>query len=195
MSNFGITAPMPPFIAVPKVSFTCIKTAVFGAAPATSNNSFWLAKASPKNHARRREVAKHKLVALLGDLRGGRNIDDVRNALLFRDLGDRSALARIESANQDLRPIADHFLGARARNVDIGLSVAVHYLQRRHAKILEDTWCDVDAALAVLADTRLKARTWQQDTDFQGGVLGAYNIEGGDSGDSACAQACSHGAS
>src|SRR5262249_7412298 len=52
-----------------------------------------------------------------------------------------------------------------------------------------------DAALAVLADTRLKARTWQQDTDFQGGVLGAYNIEGGDSGDSACAQACSHGAS
>jgi len=58
-------------------------------------------------------------------------------------------------------------------------------LQRRHAKILEDTWCDVDAALAVLADTRLKARTWQQDTDFQGGVLGAYNIEGGDSGDSA----------
>ena len=48
MLNFGITAPMPPFIAVPKVSLTCMNTTVFGAAPVAAKTSFWLAKASPR---------------------------------------------------------------------------------------------------------------------------------------------------
>ena len=48
MLNFGIIAPMPFCIAVPKVSLTCMNTTVFGAMPLASNTSFWFWKASPR---------------------------------------------------------------------------------------------------------------------------------------------------
>ena len=37
---------MPFCMAVPNVSFTCMKTTVFGAEPVASKISFWLVKAS-----------------------------------------------------------------------------------------------------------------------------------------------------
>ena len=48
MLNFGITAPMPLFMAVPNVSLTCMNTTDFGALPVTSKISFWLVKASAR---------------------------------------------------------------------------------------------------------------------------------------------------
>jgi hypothetical protein len=50
-----------------------MNTTDFGAAPATSNTSFWLVKASPRIIGGR-EVAEHELVALLGDRRRRRVI-------------------------------------------------------------------------------------------------------------------------
>jgi hypothetical protein len=40
MLKRGITAPIPFFIAVPNVSFTCMNTTDFGATPVDSNISF-----------------------------------------------------------------------------------------------------------------------------------------------------------
>ena len=51
-------------------------------------------------HRRGREVAHHELVALLGELRGGGDVDDERDAALLGDLGDGDALARVEGADQ-----------------------------------------------------------------------------------------------
>ena len=49
-----------------------------------------------------------------------------RNALLLGDLRDRGGLAGIEGADQELRAVVDQLLGARARDLDIGLGVGVH---------------------------------------------------------------------
>ncbi|MNC90974.1 hypothetical protein D3C83_71430 [compost metagenome] len=43
-----MTPKKPLFIAAPKVSFTCMNTADFGATPVAANTSSWLAKASPR---------------------------------------------------------------------------------------------------------------------------------------------------
>ena len=48
------------------------------------------------------------------------------------------------------------------------------------AKLLEDAGRDVDAALAVLADAGLDARTRQQHADLQGGALRAQDRRRGD---------------
>ena len=48
MLNFGMTPSMPFCMAVPKVSFTCMKATDLGAEPAASKISFWLLKASPR---------------------------------------------------------------------------------------------------------------------------------------------------
>ena len=82
-----------------------------------------------QDHRRGREIAEHELVALLGDRRGGRDVDDVGNALLLGDLRDRGALAGVEGADQELRAVRDQLLGARARDLDVGLGVGVHDLQ------------------------------------------------------------------
>ena len=136
-----------------------------------------------QDHAGGREVAEHELVALLGDRRGGGDVDDVGDALLLGDLRDGRALAGIEGADQKLRALADQLLGARARDVDVGFGVGVHDLQRRQAEILENPGRDIDAALAVLADAGLIAGARQQHADFEGRALRAHDVEGRGPGD------------
>src|SRR5438045_4588813 len=112
-----------------------------------------------QNHRRGREVAEYEFVALLGDRRGGGDIDDEGNSFLLRDLRDRAALSGIERTHQELRAIRDQFLGARARDIDIGLGVGVHELQFGQADIFQNRPTQFDTAAAVLADTRVVPRT------------------------------------
>ena len=90
-----------------------------------------------QDHRRGREIAEHELVALLGDRRGGGDVDDEGDALLLGDLGDGGALAGIEGADQQLRALADQLFGARAGDLDVGFGVGIHDLQRRQAEVLE----------------------------------------------------------
>ena len=78
---------MPFSIAVPKVSLMLISTAVFGVMPETLKISFCRAKAPVDQHRRGREVADDELVALLGDLRRGGDVDDQRDAASARRPG------------------------------------------------------------------------------------------------------------
>ena len=130
-----------------------------------------------EDHRRGREVAEHELVALLGDRRGGGDVDDEGDALLLGHLGDRRGLAGVEGADQQLRALADQPLGARARDLDVGFGVAVHDGEVRQAQVLEDAGGDLDAALAVLADAGLHARARQQHADLQGRALRAADAE------------------
>ncbi len=78
---------------------------------------------------RGREVAEHELVALLGDLRRGGDVDDERHAALLGDLRDRRGVRPSRTApTSTLRAFLDQALGARARDVDVGLGVGVHQL-------------------------------------------------------------------
>jgi len=79
------------------------------------------------------------LVALLGQLRRGGDVDDQRHATLLRHLGDGDGLARIEGANQDMRAGIQGLLGLGARDVRLGFGVVVHHLQpHRHLHVAED---------------------------------------------------------
>ena len=130
-----------------------------------------------QDHRRGREIAEHELVALLGDRRRRRDVDDERNALLLGHLGDRGALAGIEGADQELRAVVDQFLGARARHLHVGLGVGIHDRELGQAELLEDARRDLDAALAVLADAGLRARARQQHADLQRPALRASDVE------------------
>ncbi len=190
MLNFGIIAPMPSFIAVPKVSLTCMNTTVFGAVPVDVEHFLLIGEGVAQDHRRGREVAEHELVALLGDRRGGGDVDDEGNALLLGHLRDRGALAGIEGADQELRAVADQLLGARARDFDVGLGVGIHDLQARgRPRSLRMPAGDVDAALAVLADAGLHAGARQQHADLQRRALRAHDVEGRGAGDDCGADA------
>ncbi len=134
-------------------------------------------KGVAQDHAGGREVTEHELVALLGDRRGGGDVDDVGDALLLGDLRDGRALPGIEGADQKLRALADQLFGARPRDIDVGLGVGVHDLQRRQAEVLQNSGRDIDATLAVLADAGLVAGAWQQHADFKGRPLRAHDVE------------------
>ena len=136
-----------------------------------------------QNHRRGGEIAEHKLVALLGDRRGRGDVDDVRDALLFGDLRDGTALARVEGTDQKLRAVCDQFLGARARNVDIGLCVGVHDLQFGQPNVLKDRTGQLDAAEAILPDAGLIARARQQHADFERSALRAQDRGGAEQPD------------
>ena len=164
---------MPPAIAVPKVSLTCMNTTVFGADAGGLEDFLLVGEGVVQDHRRGREVAEHELVALLGDRRGGRDVDDERDALLLGDLRDRGALAGVERADQKLRAIGDQLLGARARHLDVGLGVGVHDLQVGQADVLQDRTGQFDAAEAVLSDAGLDAGARQQHADFQRAALRA----------------------
>ena len=103
----------------------------------------------------------------------GRDVDDVGNALLLGDLRDRGALAGVEGADQQLRAVGDQLLGARARDLDVGLGVGIHDLQVGQADILQDRPGQLDAAEAVLADAGLRAGARQQHADLQRAALRA----------------------
>jgi hypothetical protein len=94
-----------------------------------------------------------------------------------------------------LRTIADQFLRARAGDIYARLGIAIHDLKRRHAEIIEDPGSNIDAALAVLANAGLRARAWEKHTHFQGGTLGAQNIERAHARENAGAQARGDGTS
>ena len=100
-----------------------------------------------------------------------------RDALLLGHLGDRRALAGVEGADEQLRALADQPLGARARDLDVGLGVGVHDGEVGQAEVLEDAGGDVDAALAVLADAGLHAGARQQHADLQRRALRAADAE------------------
>ena len=122
-------------MATPKVSFTCMNTAVLGALPVEREDLELVGERVAEDHRRGREVAEHELVALLGDLRRGRDVDHERDAALLGDLGDGGGLAGVERADQQLRAFLDQALGAGARGVDVRLGVAVHDLQLRQAEL------------------------------------------------------------
>ena len=130
-----------------------------------------------EDHRRGREIAEHELVALLGDRRGGGDVDDERDALLLGHLGNRRGLAGIEGADQELGAVVDQLLGAGARDLHVGLGVGVHDRELGQAELLEDRRRDLDAALAVLADARLRARARQQDADLERAALRAQDVE------------------
>ena len=182
MLNFGITAPMPFFIAVPNVSLTCRNTTDFGVDAGRREDFLLVGEGVAEDHPRGREVAEHELVALLGDRRSGGDIDDEGNALLLGDLGDRAALAGIEGAHQKLRAVGDQLLGARARDLDVGLGVGVHDLEFGQADALEDRVRELDAAEAVLADAGLGAGARQQHADLERRALRADDRRGREHG-------------
>ena len=111
-----------------------------------------------------------------------RDIDDERDTLLFGDLRHRRGLAGIEGADQKLGAVVDQLFGVLAGGVDVRLGVAVDDRQLRHAERLENAGRDVDAALAVLADSGLEAGARQYHADFQRAALGAQDGGRGDSG-------------
>ena len=108
-----------------------MNTTDFGALPVGLEDLLLVGEGVAEDHRRGREIAEHELVALLGDRRRGRDVDDERNALLLGDLRDRGGLAGIEGADQELRAVVDQLLGARARDLDVGLGVGVHDLRGR----------------------------------------------------------------
>ena len=105
-------------------------------------------------------------------------------------------LAGIEGADQELRAVVDQFLGARARDLDVGLGVGIHDRELGQAEVLEDRRRDLDAALAVLADAGLRARARQQHADLQrralrarpmlNGAVPASSAGGADAGGERC---------
>ena len=105
------------------------------------------------------------------------------NAALLGDLRDRGRLTGIERADQKLGAFVDQLLGLRASDLNVGLGVAVHDLQRWQARILEQAGSDVDAALAILTDAGLEARTRQQHADLQRRALRAPDAERRGAGD------------
>jgi hypothetical protein len=76
-----------------------------------------------QDHRRGREIPEYELVALLGDRRRRGDIDDQRDAFLLGDLGNGGGLPGIKRADEELRAVADDFLGAGARGIDIRFGV------------------------------------------------------------------------
>jgi hypothetical protein len=76
-------------------------------------------------------------------------------------------------------PSLDQPLGARARDVDVGLGVGVHDVERRQPEIGEHLDAHLDATVAVLADAGLHARARQQHADAQSLRLRADDTERG----------------
>ena len=121
-------------------------------------------------HRRRREIAHDELVALLGDLRRGGDVDDERDAALLGDLGDGDGLAGVEGADQHVGAGIDRLLGLGARDVGLGLGVVVHDVElHRQLHVGEHVVGDVGAAAAGLADLRLDAGGRQQQADLEVG--------------------------
>ena len=114
-----------------------------------------------RDHRRGREVAEYELVALLGDRRGGRNIDNVGDAFLLGDLCDGRALAGVEGAHQQLSAIRDQPLGTRARDVHIGLRVGVHDLEVGQTEALQNRTRDLDAHSWLPRSRVVGAGVWQ----------------------------------
>ena len=125
------------------------------------------------------EVAEHELVALLGDLRGGGDIDHERHAALFRHLRDRRGRARIERADQHVGAFLDQALRTCACRVDVGFGIGVHQLDVDAEHRLQHAGCEIRPFLAGLADEPLHARARQQHADFQPRCLRAY-VRGSD---------------
>src|SRR5262249_56987507 len=99
------------------------------------------------------------------------------NGVLLGDLGDRRALAGIEGADQQLRTVVDQFLSPRPRHLHVGLGIGVHDRELGQAELLEDRWRELDPALAILPDTGLCSRPWQQNADLQRSTLCAREVE------------------
>ena len=87
-----------------------------------------------------------------------------------------------KAPTRQLRAVADHFRGARARRLDTRFGVAVHDRKVRQTHRFQDRRRNSDAALAILADASLKARPRQQHADLQRAVLRAHDCGGGDGG-------------
>jgi hypothetical protein len=146
--------------------------------PARREHLLLVAEGIAEDHRRGREVAEHELVALLGDGRGGGDVDHQGDALLLGHLGDRRRLPGVEGADEQLCALADQPLGAGTRHIRTGFGVAVHDGEVRQPEVLEDAGGDLDAALAVLSDARLHARARQQHADLEARALRAADGEG-----------------
>ena len=104
------------------------------------------------------KVAEDELVALLGDLRGGGDIDHEWHATLLRNLSNRGGGPRVERPYQNLRAVVDELLRARARRVNVRLGIGMQELDRR---LVTDVGKHggryIRPKLARLADGRLEA--------------------------------------
>ena len=88
---------------------------------------------------RGREVAERELVALLGDLRCGRDVDDERHTLrCSATCAITEVRAGIERADQQLRAVVDQLLGPCPREVGVGFEVDVHQLDVGRRRLLDD---------------------------------------------------------
>ena len=171
-------APMPLAIAWPKVSLTCMNTAVRGTVLVAWNRSPISARPFAHDVGRGLEVAEHELVALLGDLRRGGDVDDVaaRRAARRPARSPRSA-PESNAPTSTLRALLDQALGAGARGVDVGLVVGVHDLDVDAEHLLDHAGREVGALLARLADEALDARARQDHADAQLLRLRAHDAE------------------
>jgi hypothetical protein len=124
-------------------------------------------QAVPHDVDRRLEIAEYIFVALLGDLRRGRDVDHEGNPALLGDLRDRRGGARVEGADQHIGAFLDQALGARARRVDVRLEVGVHQLDVDAQHLLDHAGREVGALLARLADEAEVARARQDDADLE----------------------------
>ena len=112
-------------MAVPYVSLMCMKHDRLRCRSGGGENLLLIIEGVADDHRPGREIPEYKLVALLGDLRRARDVDDERNAFLLGHLGDGRGLAGIERADQQLRALADQLLGTGAGGIHVGFSVAV----------------------------------------------------------------------
>ncbi len=100
-----------------------------------------------------------------------------RDAALLGDLGDGGGLAGVERADEELRALGDQALGARARDVDVRLGIAVHDVEAGQAELGQHLGRDLDAAMAILADARLHARARQEHAHAQPLRLRTHDAE------------------
>jgi hypothetical protein len=127
------------------------------------------------------EIAHQELEALLGDRRGGRDIDHERHLALLAHLRDRQRVAAVESADQDMRAVVDQALGLGARDVGVRFRVDMHEFHPV-AEFGEHARCRQSAAMAALACLGQQARARQKHADAQGSGLRRHERRGGHCG-------------
>jgi hypothetical protein len=111
------------------------------------------------------EIAHEVLVALLGDLRRGRDVDHEGDLALFADLGDRQRRAGIERADDAMRAGIDDALGLGTGDVDARFRVDIDQFDA-HAEIGEHLRRHQRAAMTALARRREISGSRQQQADL-----------------------------
>jgi len=126
-----------------------------------------------------REVAEDRLVALLGQLRGGGDVDDHRHAMLLANLQRRRGLAAVEGADDHRGTVLDQLLGARAGNVRARFGIGRQQLDPDAHAVADDRRRDLGTALAGLPGLGQQPRARQQHAELERLGLGPDQRRGG----------------